>query len=234
MAIAYCVLAATWASPAQAQSIAAFDPAAIAKIGITYARYRFDLSRALLPNAATASVSASPSPLERRTLGFHFSSSVDDAVRDRIVALFAGGDPAQSAATQQLFGHDALLDQATGAIRVLGLHETDLADIATALVIVSYDATHPVAFTFAQSRALARAVRVQFLASPALATLDDPTKQTIATEMAYQTLFFESDASAYGYGRDAAATAKLHASIAATLATLGVNLAAVHPDALVL
>jgi hypothetical protein len=205
-----------------------YDPALIARIGTTYARYRFDFSHAFA-HAPGAPLPAATTSADRRRLNLHFSTAVDDAARDRIIATLAGGDGARTGELEKLFANDNFLDHATEAIRVFGLHETDLADVASAFLIAGYNASHPVALSAVQGFGLASDLRAALLAAPQLPALDAATKQTIATEMSYQLLLWEFDASLFGSGQNPAAFARLHDSIAASFATIGIPLAALRP-----
>jgi hypothetical protein len=207
-----------------------YDPALVARIGVTYARYHFDLSHAF----ARVSGTPVPAPMvttsaDRRRLNLHFSNAVDDATRDRIIATLAGGDGTRANELEKLFANDDFLDHATEAIRVFGLQETNLADVASAFVIAGYNASHPVALTAAQGLGLASAMRAALIAAPQLPALDEATKQTIAIEMSYQLLLWEFDASLFGSGQNPAAFARLHESIAISFATIGIPLAALRP-----
>ncbi len=200
----------------------------VARIGTTYARYRFDFSHAFAhgPGAPTP---VATTAADRRRLTLRFSNAVDDATRDRIIATLAAGDGARTNEFEKLFANDDFLNHATEAIRVFGLHETDLADVASAFVIAGYNASHPVALNAAQSFGLASDLRAALLAAPQLPALDAATKQTIATEMSYQLLLWEFDASLFGSGQNPAGFARLHDSIAASFATIGIPLAALRP-----
>jgi hypothetical protein len=205
-----------------------YDPVLIARVGITYARYHFDLSHAFA-HASGAPMPAATTFADRRRLNLHFSSAVDDATRDRIIATLAGGDAARTSDLEKLFANDEFLNHATEAIRVFGLHETDLADVTSAFVIAGYNASHPVALTAVQGFGLASAIRSALLAAPQLPAIDSATKQTIAIEMSYQLLLWEFDASLFGGGQNPAAFAKLHDSIASSLASIGIPLSALRP-----
>ncbi len=205
-----------------------YDPALIAAIGATYGRYRFDLSHAFA-HANAPAPAASPTATEVRRLRLRFSNAVDDAVTARVVAALSGNDGARAAQLQTLLANNHFLAHATETIRIFGLHETDFGDVVSALIIAGYDATHPVALTPAQCLGAAQAVRTALLASPLLPALNDVTKQTMASEMSYQLLFWEFDASLFENGQKPAAFAQLHASIATSLATLGISLDAIRP-----
>jgi hypothetical protein len=201
-----------------------YDPARLLRVGQTYARARCDLHGGF----TAAATEVSPNRDERRRLGFRFSNALDDAVRERIIETLASDGAGSVADLQRRFANDAYLDQATMGIRVLGLHETDLADVTSALVIAAYNVTHVVALTARQGIGLSHTMRAAVLASP-LPTYDDATKQTIATEMSYQILLWASDATVYGYGRDPLKLGRLRASAIASLATLGIPLARLRP-----
>jgi len=205
-----------------------YDPALVSRIGITYARYRFDLSSAFarVPGSPTPTATT---PADRKRLYLHFSNAVDDATRDRVIATLAAGDATRTNELEKLFANDDFLDHATEAIRVFGLHETDLGDVTSAFVIAGYNASHPVALTAVQSFGLAAEIRAALLAAPQLPALDEATKQTIAIEMSYQLLLWEFDASLFGNGQNDAAFARLRESIAASFASVGIPLAALRP-----
>ena len=205
-----------------------YDPVLVSRVGITYAKYHFDFSRAFV-HAPGVSPAADPNRSDLHRLNLRFSNAVDDAVRERIVATLANGDGVRASELQKLFANDDFLDHATEAIRVFGLRETDLADVMSAFVIAGYNASHPIALTAPEGFGLARDLRAALLASPLLPTLDDATKQTIATEMSYQLLFWEFDSSLYNGGQNPAAFARLHESVATSLGSLGIALAAVRP-----
>jgi hypothetical protein len=205
-----------------------YDPVLIARIGTTYARYHFDFSHAFA-HVPGAPAPVATTPADRRRLTLHFSNAVDDAARDRIIATLAAGDGARTNELEKLFANDDFLDHATEAIRVFGLHETDLADVTSAFVIAGYNASHPIALSAVQAYGLASDIRAALLAAPQLPAIDEATKQTIATEMSYQLLLWEFDASLFGSGQNPAAFARLHDSIATSFATVGIALAALRP-----
>lgn len=207
---------------------AVYDPASVLKIG-TYAGRHFDLRAAFSNDTAVQTDETPESRDEIRRLGYRYSHAVDDAVRDRISATLGDGDPAKIEALRSRINNDAILEEAVGAVRVFGMHETDLADVTTALVIESYDASHAVSLTARQGIGLSRTMRRAMLASPVLPTLDDAAKQTAITEMIYQVLLFESDASTFGYGRDDANLTRLRAAVVTAMAQLGLSLAQMRP-----
>ncbi len=204
-----------------------YDPALIAGVGATYGRYRFDLSHAFA-HPPSATTPAPPAAADLRRLRLRFSNVVDDTVTARVVATLSGGDGARTAQLQALFRNDQFLNHATETIRSFGLVENDFGDVVGALLVSGYNATHLVPLSAAQEQGVARDVRTTLLASPLLPALSDVTKETMAAEMSYQLLFWEFDASLFGNGQNPAALAKLHASIAASFATLGIPLADVR------